>query len=916
MTFRRMGFDWGFARQIVSLAASNRHARNPQAGIQAMGRSEFPPKDCGNDRPVAASELPGKALDWRLGCAVLLASVVMSASSRSASAVCLGDCNGNTIVQASEITISISRINFCDGDCDQAPCGVAPAQPPACCNADRPLGNGIISAGELSEAIRNVNLGCPPEDTPTPTATVPPTATPTQVPTPTNTEPPTPTPTEPMGEAACGNGVVEPDNPEGPEECDDGGNCIGGPVFCQEGPNLGMPCNPSTSVEDCGVLGGCYGNDCTSDSQCGGGQCRPFGGDDCANNCTFETVRAYQLTGAVCSGGPTPGAPCNNVGVCGTSANPGECGFNGCCLGAGECIGGNRDGADCANGPFVCLGGGARGRVCPSTAPNLIGGSSPCRVCSAGPNLGAPCTSNTQCGAGGVCPSLVCTAGSNRGNSCTTNTQCPGGGACANILVCNTLDPEKQGLPCKADADCGTGGICGVICGSLCAPGGGTCTNKSRAFLQSEALPLPIGPLIASQQVRTGKPNPDGTIPIAIRAGTVKFNPVRVTGLACACVRGAPTPELHGPGNAASGFIGCGAAGLPNIDVTLAVDHNTTPNKQCVISTKTGQPCESSTDCDDLGVCDGSVCTSGPFVGQPCLGEGDCVSAGVCNQQGPGVCSANSPNPGALCVPGNAGASCGAGVCEGIFQGGGICIGGVNLRQRCNSHAECPGSICVSPDDPTCNSQDLPPPAGSGRRSCLEKKEICIGGDNPLAPCTADTQCPGGSCGTINCDAPQASPHAGVCNSPTYLRFSGSGGPGHALLVNTIRIGTIVDGGQCATTSDPGTILGPDGIPCTDDDLPVLQGVGQPLPTTTGTASAILVDSGAFGGGAFINGQCSAANPTGMCQAQSVGLPFNCDALSLDPTGGTSGARLVATFTNLETATVGDNVVSSIQTIR
>jgi cysteine-rich repeat protein len=170
-----------------------------------------------------------------------------------AASACLGDCNGNGTVQASEITVLISRINFCDGDCDALPCGLAPTSPPMCCGADRPPQNGSISASELAESIRNVNLGCPDEATPavtstatpaetptseataSPTASAEPSATPTGEPSPTATPTPTATPAMP---AVCGNGVIE----QG-ETCDDGNT------------NTGDTCPPDCAVEICTAAG-------------------------------------------------------------------------------------------------------------------------------------------------------------------------------------------------------------------------------------------------------------------------------------------------------------------------------------------------------------------------------------------------------------------------------------------------------------------------------------------------------------------------------------------------------------------------------------------------------------------------------------------------------------------------------------
>jgi hypothetical protein len=83
----------------------------------------------------------------------------------------------------------------------------------------------------------------------------------------------------PVAAQVCGNGVVE-----APEECDDGGFCIG-----------------SSNA----------GTACRADADCPGGQCRAFGGDGCAANCTTERdVRFNLVPGVASSGVPstlTPG---------------------------------------------------------------------------------------------------------------------------------------------------------------------------------------------------------------------------------------------------------------------------------------------------------------------------------------------------------------------------------------------------------------------------------------------------------------------------------------------------------------------------------------------------------------------------------------------------------------------------------
>jgi len=74
----------------------------------------------------------------------------------------------------------------------------------------------------------------------------------------------------PVAAQVCGNGVVE-----APEECDDGGFCIG-----------------SSNA----------GTACRADADCPGGQCRAFGGDGCAANCTTERDVRFNLVPGVAQG--------------------------------------------------------------------------------------------------------------------------------------------------------------------------------------------------------------------------------------------------------------------------------------------------------------------------------------------------------------------------------------------------------------------------------------------------------------------------------------------------------------------------------------------------------------------------------------------------------------------------------------
>lgn len=879
-----------------------------------------------------------------IGATLFLAAAGIAGLPAATHAVCVGDCNEDSKVIISEvqrcvnISQSVQTVSACE-NADQNHDGVVSTEEVNACvasfldaaNCPQVLPT-LTPTNTLPPTATNTPL---PTDTPTntPAVTDTPTATATLTETPTSTAtatlpPPTPTstptdtppststatPKPTSAVAACGNGEKE-----GTEECDDGGTCVDGPNFCQTGPKIGTACTPATAETDCGVNDAtkkgyaCYGAHCTSDADCGAGTCKTFGGDGCANNCTIETDRPFLFSGAVCSGGPTQGKQCTAVGETGTTTLPGDCGYNGTCLGAGECSAGlpGRIGQDCA-ASNICLGGAAAGRSCSNT--NL---PEACRACTKG-DIGKRCTKNTDCGTGGECPSLQCSAasGANKGKACTADSGCGTGGRCNAMFVCN--GGTTPGKTCKADTDCnagGTDGYCATICGSQCGPttSSPVCQNKSRALLVSASLPVSIGPMIGHQKITTGKANPDGRIPMVVKSDSVYFEPVRVPTLACACVRGGDDPSIHGPGNSGSGYIGCGAQGLANVNVEIGLDHNTTTTRTCTHGPRAGVACAGDEDCTIRGTCVDLKCNGGPNPGASCTADYECIFFGLCNVQGPGVCSAASgAAAGNLC---NEDLDCSGGVCEGLFQGGGLCFGGANNRKRCTKNSDCgEGAVCNSPDDPTCNAAD-PLPERRNRLACMESKQKCTTAYQvPVGTlCDDDSDCGiGGICGN---DCSATSPHPGVCNSPFHFRsynLPETQVPGAALLMNTTAIGTITsaDGGNCSyDPTDPAK--GPDGLPCTADDPPSSQGEGQTLPQTTGRASAVVVDSNAFTGSVIIDGQCSGGkDPT--CVSGVSGKPFSCEALTSNPTGGTAGGRLATAFPAIETNQVGDNTVVNV----
>ena len=614
--------------------------------------------------------------------------------------------------------------------------------------------------------------------------------------------------------------------------------------------------------------------------------------DNCASNCTLEKVVQYQFTGAQCFGGAKNTQTCHFI-----------------------------------------------------------------KSCTAGQFIGKTCSVNANCGTGGVCT-----------NECGTNSDCFGIGLCTagaankigTLCPSSPLSPvppsvvkvcqggTKSGSPCSVNTDCTGGGTCV----NPCSPGlaTGICTHRSGAVLQTDGVlgALSVGPLAGGLDLVIGKQDANMIVPVSVPAGSVAFNPVKVPTLACACPHGLVVTQVHGPGNSASGMIGCGASGLPNPNVITTVDHNTTPS--------------------DI-------------------------------HNGPGTCSGGTRN-GLACS--TVSSDCPGGSCSGTGGGGGVCVSGANVGKVCHIPADCPSSICASPDDASCTATDPAPPAGSGSKACLEAKVKCFGGPAAGAACSTDADCFGTPTNGITCgtDCPTGPPnplglHPGACNSPVHLLLTAPAGaspPGTALVINTIALGVIATpadngtcskaaictpvvfnsaptvcevnsecspntcstafcagicnsgsntGRACAGDADCGGAVGSctagaqygqacvgnvvgecgaqnicqpvnaakgfDGLPCTADDPPSSQGAPSTIPTTTSTASAAVIDVNNAAGKQMFGTLCTGQSG---CVTSLSGFPFNCTNL-LAATPSASGAGLASAFTQLDGATTGDGVVTN-----
>jgi len=184
----------------------------------------------------------------RLAVAAAIVGLLVVSRPATVRAACAGDCDGGGSVTVDEI---IALVNIATG-----------VSTLASCPAGDPARDGSVSIDDIIAAVNNALLaGCP------------------------------------VPSAVCGDGTVEP-----PEDCDDGGICAGGAT-------AGAHC---TADDECGldqpgvcVDGARMGTACRSDADCPGSaceRCRSFGGDGCAENCTYESSITFRLVPGMSDG--------------------------------------------------------------------------------------------------------------------------------------------------------------------------------------------------------------------------------------------------------------------------------------------------------------------------------------------------------------------------------------------------------------------------------------------------------------------------------------------------------------------------------------------------------------------------------------------------------------------------------------
>ena len=315
---------------------------------------------------------------------------------------------------------------------------------------------------------------------------------------------------------------------------------------------------------------------------------------------------------------------------------------------------------------------------------------------------------------------------------------------------------------------CGGGPICGdlkVDPGEDCDDGnnfGGdgcaaNCTNEvhregtlvnSQAVVQSLFIALKL-PLHGTQALVTGRVRDTqviglggkvitepGEAPVVARKDDVKFQPISLEGLVCACVRGVTegVEDVFGPGNSGAGKIGCGDSGLMNVDYTVEQDHNTTPGANGNSGSAQGLP--DDPECNDtLSVVPGlqsSACLEGTDAA--CTGP-DHGHLGACNSPRKITFSGGAAGKGSVLIINS--------TAIGLLMDKGACAEAHNQDGTCR-YAD------YGPDCMPCTDDDLEKGVANVQPLTSGTGKVIIYDANNLAGQTFDqnSSCAGGTCVT------------------------------------------------------------------------------------------------------------------------------------------------------------------------
>src|SRR5262249_8782918 len=215
-------------------------------------------------------------------------------------------------------------------------------------------------------------------------------------------------------------------------------------------------------------------------------------------------------------------------------------------------------------------------------------------------------TMESQCMGNGVC-----VGGPHAESSCASDDTCTGG-KCTHCVTHGgaAIPNDPQSRTCAANCTFETNITYNLLQGML-TQDGSAIASGSGAVVHGDTLTIPLALSGQSRQtISAGKQNADGTIPFIIKAASIQYPAIAVQNLACACVRGEPAKTcggtifeadgmtaavdcsdnftagasvcgaagkppctfVHGDGNAATGTIGCGDAGLNGINIDITQD--------------------------------------------------------------------------------------------------------------------------------------------------------------------------------------------------------------------------------------------------------------------------------------------------------------------------------------------------------
>ncbi|MBK7861238.1 MAG: DUF11 domain-containing protein [Archangiaceae bacterium] len=502
-----------------------------------------------------------------------------------------------------------------------------------------------------------------------------------------------------------------------------------------------------------GVFKKSRGVGCSSQAECGSGQC--VDGVCCNTACTGQ-CESCAVAGSVGTCSPSSGAPAGGRAACASDGS--ACG--------GTCDGSSRAAcsyptastqcrsASCAAGVEThqasCDGAGACPAPVTAACNPYVCGATAC---------GTSCTADAQCSSGFFCSNAVCVPKTQPGTTCSRDGEC-GTGNCVDGVCCNSACNGQ----CEACDVTGHVGECSPATGAphagraACDGDGSTCNGQCDGVARAScAYPgantnCRAASCAAGQATLAAVCDGQGNCP---SVQTQACNPY-VCG-ASACKGNCQVDADCSSGNWCSAGL-CEPKKLPGI--TCGADN------QCGSGFCTDGVCCNVTCNGQCEACDnsGSVGTCAPVTGAPHAGRRDCASdgsacGGACDGTSRTACAyptASTQCRGPSCSAGVAtvAAACdGAGACPAeqtvacapFVCGASACLGNCQSDTDCSSGNWCAAGVCTPKRAPgeTCGATNQ---CGSG---------FCTDG------VCCDTAC-NGQCQA--CDVPG---HAGTCGVVT-----------------------------------------------------------------------------------------------------------------------------------------------------